>query len=415
MTGVLSRYPEPGEDPTHSAREDRGLRTLATALGSSRNSLNALRLVFAAAVIVSHAWVLGGYGPEPALYGIKLGGASVMGFFAISGYLITLSAQRSRTVRDFVLARLTRIYPALFISALVVGFIAAPIGGMITRGHYSLEGSLLFVGFAVTLLIGVIGAPLIGTTLLGNPDSGNWNGPLWTLTWEVLCYVMVALVVFSLRHARGGGRYQRIATVFLFIVATGGTAAKILAGGFENDPREFALPLAATFLAGSILAQYRDHVPVGPVPALLAAGATWASVASQVANALAPLPLAYLVLQLGAFRLVARVGSRYDISYGVYIYGWPAQQLLAAAHVPGFVPPLAYAAMALAVVWPLAFLSCVCVEQPAQRWRRAWSQRGSGTARAAEAHQLAGLGHGDLAQSESNSGALDKQAQRSAG
>ncbi|MGO4582865.1 hypothetical protein AB4Z38_03085 [Arthrobacter sp. 2RAF6] len=62
-----------------------GARTLGNALGSGRNSLNALRLVFAVAVIVSHSWWLGGYGPEPSLYGIKLGTAGVMGFFAISG------------------------------------------------------------------------------------------------------------------------------------------------------------------------------------------------------------------------------------------------------------------------------------------------------------------------------------------
>jgi peptidoglycan/LPS O-acetylase OafA/YrhL len=350
--------------------------TLATALDPSRNSLNALRLFLAAAVVVSHAWVLGGYGPEPAVYGLKLGGSGVLGFFAVSGYLITISAQRSGSLRNYVLARLTRIYPALLVSALVVGLVAAPLGALITHGRYDAGGALLFVEFALALFIGLIGVPQIGTSLLGNNDSADWNGPLWTLTWEVLCYVVVAFVVFALRSI-GRGRRSGTVTVALFIIATGCLALKNWNGGFGPDPREFALPLTATFLAGSVLAHYRNFVVIRTAPVVFATAAMWAAMATGLANTLAPLPFAYLILWLGSFRTLSGVGSRYDISYGVYIYGWPIQQLLAALHLPAVLPPLGYAAIALVVVWPLAFLSCVLVEQPAQRIRRSWAQRRS--------------------------------------
>ena len=126
-----------------------GARTLGCALGSGRNSLNALRLVFAGAVIISHSWWLGGYGPEPALYGIKLGTAGVMGFFhAVSGYLITVSAERSDTALEYAAARLTRIYPALAVAALTVAFVAAPVGALLTHGTYDLRGALAFLGAA---------------------------------------------------------------------------------------------------------------------------------------------------------------------------------------------------------------------------------------------------------------------------
>jgi peptidoglycan/LPS O-acetylase OafA/YrhL len=67
---------------------------------------------------------------------------------------------------------------------------------------------------------------------------------------------------------------------------------------------------------------------------------------------------------------LAAVGSRYDISYGVYIYGWPVQQFLAAQGVHTAVPPLVFAGASLLAVAPLAWLSCRYVEGPAQRWRR---------------------------------------------
>lgn len=352
----------------------RGLQPLSRALDPKRNSLNALRLVFASAVIVSHAWYLGGYGPEPALYGIKLGTAGVMGFFSISGYLITFSAQRSLSAREYALARLTRIYPALVIAVISVGFVAAPIGSLLTGGRYDVGGAFTFLGAAVGLLLGFLPTPPIGTSLRGNYDPVDWNGPLWTLTWEVVCYVLVAIVVLAARRIPQGGR-PGLATVFLFAAVTSGIGLTLLRGGFGPTRSDFALPLLAFFLSGSLMAHFRDRVPIGPVPLTLAVVISWASLASDLAPVLVPLPLAYLVLCLGSLRTFSKIGLRYDISYGVYIYGWPVQQLLAAAHLPAFLPPLAYAAVALAAVWPLGFLSCVAIEKPAQRWRRAWLAR----------------------------------------
>lgn len=348
-----------------------GARTLGNALGSGRNSLNALRLVFAAAVIISHSWWLGGYGPEPSLYGIKLGTAGVMGFFAISGYLITVSAERSNTVLEYAVARLTRIYPALAVAALIVAFVAAPVGALLTHGTYDLRGALAFLGAALALSIGVMDTPAIGTSLWGNNDRFDWNGPLWTLTWEGLCYVIIAAIAFLLRRIPESRRGTATAIFLLFAASTGAVFGKLLAGGFGPNRTEFVLPLLAIFMAGSLLATQRHRVRVGAVPSLLAALAVWGALATGYGTAFAPLPFAYLVLSIGSIGSTSAIGSRYDISYGIYIYGWPIQQLLAAAHTASHVPVLGFAALALVAAWPLGFLSCVAVEQPSQRIRRA--------------------------------------------
>jgi peptidoglycan/LPS O-acetylase OafA/YrhL len=47
--------------------------TLGDGLRPGKNSLNALRLVLAVAVIVSHSWPIGGWGTEPGLGGVTLG------------------------------------------------------------------------------------------------------------------------------------------------------------------------------------------------------------------------------------------------------------------------------------------------------------------------------------------------------
>lgn len=347
-----------------------GTRTLGEALTAGGNSLNALRLAFAACVIVSHAWWLGGYGPEPALFGIKLGTAGVMGFFAISGYLITVSAERS-TAFEYTTARFTRIYPGLVVSAVLVAFVAAPLGALITRGRYSLPGALAFLESAVALLIGTANTPPIGTSLLGNNDRFDWDGPLWTLTWEVLCYTLVGLAVFLAKRLSREGRGATVIVLWLFAAASGTVAGKVLAGGFGPNRTEFVLPFVAIFMASSLLATIRHRVRVGPLPGLVAIVAVWAAYSTGYGTALAPLPFAYTVLSIGSLPHGSRIGSRHDISYGVYIYGWPVQQLLAAARLPPHVPVLGYAALALALVTPIGFLSCLLVEQPAQRVRKA--------------------------------------------
>ncbi|MFF2315846.1 acyltransferase family protein [Arthrobacter sp. NPDC058097] len=118
---------------------------LGNRFAEGKNSLNAIRLVLAAMVIVSHAWWLGGYGPEPQPGGVKLGTWAVIGFFGISGYLITQSRMQARTAWSYARARFLRIFPGLFVCV------------------------------AVVALAGIPG------TLDGMPDPRLWNGPLWTL------------------------------------------------------------------------------------------------------------------------------------------------------------------------------------------------------------------------------------------
>lgn len=276
---------------------------------------------------------------------------------------------------EYAAARLTRIYPALAAAALAVAFVVAPVGALLTHGTYDLRGALAFLGAALALSIGVMDTPVIGTSLWGNNDRFDWNGPLWTLTWEGLCYVIVAAIVFLLRRIPESKQGTATAIFLLFAASTGAVFGKLLAGGFGPNRTEFVLPLLAIFMAGSLLATQRHRVRVGAAPSLLAALAVWGAVATGYGTALAPLPFAYLFLSIGSIGSASAIGSRYDVSYGIYIYGWPIQQLLAAAHTASHVPVLGFAALALVATWPLGFLSCVAVEQPTQRIRRALMSR----------------------------------------
>ncbi|MET0742715.1 MAG: acyltransferase family protein, partial [Microvirga sp.] len=93
-------------------------------MAREHNNFTLMRLLLALAVVVSHAFSVasGTLTDEPLLVstGFTLGEHAVNGFFAISGFLVTMSYDR-RGWRDYVIARTLRIAPGLVVATLGVG------------------------------------------------------------------------------------------------------------------------------------------------------------------------------------------------------------------------------------------------------------------------------------------------------
>ena len=179
----VDRWPE---------RQTRGTR-LGQEFDPRRNALNACRLTLAMGVLLFHSWPLAGrqvsFGPAHQL----LRDVWVDGFFAISGFLITWSWFRHPRVRDYFAARGLRILPGLWICLIITAFVIAPIsvaiqGGSATKLTLSRAPIEYVVGNSAILLV----KQDIGGTPRGIPVPGIWDGPLWTLSWEVLCYIAIA-------------------------------------------------------------------------------------------------------------------------------------------------------------------------------------------------------------------------------
>lgn len=320
---------------------------LCDALTPARpNNLHALRLAAAAAVIVSHAWPLA-YGPgtpEPlkALTGHALGGWAVVMFFFLSGLLIAHSAA-TRSAGTFCLARARRILPGLAMALVVTLALAALSGAALTPARaadYVLRGLTL-----VSLEHRIPGA------FATNPYPLAVNGPLWSLFHEVAAYAICFAAVRS-------GLVQR-APLVLPIMALALWAAAAM-WTIPARAETFA-PLFLAFAAGVTVWRFRTGWPLSlPLLAmlLLAAPLGWPF-------AVAALGQAALIL---AFRAPV-IPMRHDLSYGVYIYGWPVAQYML-HQLPGLTAPQ-LAALSLAATLPLALASWLFIETPALRVQRA--------------------------------------------
>lgn len=283
----------------------------------------------------------------------ELGVVAVDGFFLVSGYLVYLSWGRSRSAGAFVAKRALRIYPAYLV---VLGFTAAAAAVSAGPRAAAYLRSLAFfhdrvLAAAVYFVPGGLDG---GAVYPHNPMPGIANGSLWTLRHEVQCYAVVLLLgsvgLLGRRSvaAMAAGSYLLLAASavlhlqtdhvrFLAYFFLGAAAADLPAGVFR-----LTLPRAG--LAAAVLAAGARMPPYFP--------------------AVAPPALCYLIFAV-AFAPV-KVGpglfARWDLSYGVYLYGWPVQQLVVSA---GASTPLAVFALSVPPVLLLAGLSWRFVEAPA--------------------------------------------------
>ena len=331
------------------------------AMGSTRtNNFDALRAIAALMVFVSHSFALssGTILTDPisriSRQQTDAGSIAVSVFFIISGYLITMSFTRSRSILSFVMNRALRILPALAAVLLVLAFVAGPLLSVEPIGAY-FGSSEPYRFFLVNLSLYDARFYLPGV-FLHNPWPRGVDGSLWTLNHEVACYALV-LVLGIL------GLLNKYVTAALYLA--GLVALKMWFGGDRAE-------LGTFFLAGAVLYHWRPPLHRGLAWACLA---LW--VAALLTGGFRPATAtvgAYLVIYLALSPTVrlpnlARWG---DLSYGTYIWAFPVEQL-AAQLLGHHVTPLGIALLSTPVTLGLALLSWHFIEAPALALKQRWS------------------------------------------
>lgn len=288
------------------------------------NNFDAVRLIAAIAVVFSHAFLIGEgtdrNEPLVVLSGNQciLGLPAVFVFFTISGFLVTQSFLATPSSARFVLKRILRIFPGLVVSILVCALVLGPLVTSLPLADYFRDRRLL--DFLARNLALELGDPALPGVKFSDYQAGAVvNGSLWTLRYEVMMYALV-LVLGWLRLLR--------LPVALGLLVLGGFAI-----GFERDLDPlgdlgefawmlgfFAAGMALYFLQASALMRWEVALAAGPGLAV----ATSLHVLILSFAALGGFLAIYLALKhTPALDVLSRYG---DLSYGVYIYGWPVAQ-----------------------------------------------------------------------------------------
>jgi peptidoglycan/LPS O-acetylase OafA/YrhL len=334
--------------------------TLGARFDPRANALNLLRLLLALEVVLWHAYALPGSTWLPPDVERFLGSVGVDGFFAISVFLICRSWAHRPVLRAFLLARARRLLPGLWACLAVTAFVLAPLGATFSdvAPPALAEQTSYVVGNA---------AVWVHTYDVGR---GVGNGSLWSLLHEVVCY----LVVVAAALCRVTARRAVVLVIAVLWCLDLQYALLDLPGGANGF-----LPLVARtgllFACGSAFYLYRDLVPLRSdltvlAVLLLAAGV----VVTPDYRTLGAPALGYLLLHAAV--LLGRYGwarPRHDLSYGIYLYGYPVQQVLLAAGATGATAATwpGFAVLSVLAVLPFAAASWWLVERPSHGRRRA--------------------------------------------
>ena len=345
-------------------------RHLSDCLGSHNNRFDQIRLAAALAVVIWHAWPIAlGHEDWVPFVNITILGMHKLAlhvFFFISGLLITESAIRHQgKFVKYTLRRVFRIIPGLAVNALIIPVI------LIVFGAWSLESVKDVVIYAFRLV--TLGSVQYDYehALGGIPAPHLINGSVWSLRHEVIAYAIlgaaILLNVFRSKHRQ-------------YLLLAGFVAFNLFAHlGASKDDHGILYILAEgnmvmfSFMLGMFAHQFARHIPMNvklfiPGLALVAVG-SFAGVEPlrEVGAIVTTLALCLLI----AFPKGGAKGLRNDISYGVYIYSWPIQQLIMyiGVHYFGVVfSPELLVVLCLPPVLLFGYFSWVWVERPAMQW-----------------------------------------------
>ena len=238
-------------------------------------------------------------------------------FFALSGFLVSGSLLRSRSLISFAGLRILRIGPALGFEVCLAALVLGPALTSYDLGAYFADER--FSHYFLNVL-GDIHYELPGL-FHSNPTPDIVNGQLWTIPYELECYIAISLLAVV------GIAFHRAA--FLVMLALGQVAS--IAFVVLYDPvvtMAFNGPLLVfCFLIGVGCYLWKDRLPHSGKLALVCAALLFLLLLTRYGDYFAAAPACYLTCYLGLSNpRKSWFLQSGDYSYGVFLYGYPIQQ-----------------------------------------------------------------------------------------
>nr|WP_295660967.1 acyltransferase [Polymorphobacter sp.] len=241
-------------------------------------------------------------------------------FFSLSGFLVTGSALRTRSISVFLAFRVLRIIPALVTEVTLAALIIGPMLTTLPLADYFADHRThVYFGN----IVGWIHFELPGV-FEHNPRAGMVNQNLWTLHPELICYAAMALLMLT------GLVYRRTPLTLVWVAGTIAAAAiNLTIDAWELHGTYPGPVLVYYFLTGVVAFHWRHLIPVNRWLFVIAAAAAYLLLRLPNTTFFAEPFLVYIMIYVGMQKM-PRIGflQRGDYSYGMYLYAYPIQQTL---------------------------------------------------------------------------------------
>ena len=303
-------------------------------------------------------------------------------FFVISGFLVSASYRRSKTIKSYTVNRAFRIYPGLWVCLIVS---IASVMCLKPEIFSSVSSSELFAWLAAQVSF----VQFYNPEFLRPYGLGTLNGSLWTIPVELQFYVLLPVLYFLFGKNKEVKNGTLLILILVFLASN-----QFFALGLQQYSEAFwckilactFLPHFWLFLVGVAIQQNFDRL----LPyfegkfihwcLLHAALVTFTMFLNQPYGTNFPFPL--VGLSLAGLTMAAAYTSRglanqllnhNDISYGVYIY----HGLIINAFVCLGLVGSGWSLLSLFVLTvSIAYLSWRLVERPFMRLKKKLQDRG---------------------------------------
>jgi peptidoglycan/LPS O-acetylase OafA/YrhL len=305
------------------------------------NNLDIIRFLLATWVIFFHSFSLSIIYKSGEPY-------RVMVFFIVSGYFITLSYGKNKSIIHFIKGRLLRIYPGLFFLLVVTVFLIGPLATSLTLRDYFLNG-YTYKYFEVLFLIKP-GEYTLPGLYESNIYKDIVNGSLWTIQYEILFYILTVILGIS-------GNLKKQSVFILFLIS-------LLFSYLPLHKGEVFFELLTFYLSGSLLFLYRFSIPINKKLAFISLILFFIGSNYFQLKHIFVFMGSYLVMFIIFYKKIHIPFSEKlgNYSYSLYLFGFPIQQTVT-YFFGGEMNPLINFIISFPITLLMAFVSWNLVEK----------------------------------------------------
>ncbi|KTC85385.1 MULTISPECIES: acyltransferase family protein [Legionella] len=322
-------------------------------MGSRNNSFDLIRHFAALLVLFSHHFALSNLAEPTFLHWDTFGFVAVVIFFAISGYFMPASFTNSGNFAVFMAKRCRRIFPGLMVCSLIMVYLIGSIFTSSPTSNYlfslsTLKTSIMYSSFMAKPIPGVFSDFLCKDVI---------NGSLWTLPVEFASYIIIGVVLSYINSWKSILPLLLSCIVITMILTKTGKNY-----GFYSIPLNYLALFGIAFSGGALMSMTKDYWYANRIYLAIAAIVLLTVLQRRPEmQVLGTLSLAALTIIVGISFQEKWINGKFDISYGIYIYAFPIQQLVINLITSSF-----WLSMVIATLFTLlvAYLSYRFVEKP---------------------------------------------------
>lgn len=331
---------------------------------SRENNFDFLRFMAAIMVLFSHSYPLscGKMGIDPlqkAIGIINFGELGVAIFFVTSGFLITKSYLNRDNLIIFLKARFLRVFPGLIANTLFCIFILGPIfTSLPIKSYFSNQDTWLYITHNISLINIRYNIPGI---FINNPFPVAVNGSLWTLPLEFSLYLVIAIFgIIGLIRKR---KMFNITLIILFLLYI------FKFNQYIRWSEEPDVLLIIYFMLGSLCYINRRSIPLSSIIFGVFSVIMVIMLKTIYGKYILALYITYFVFFIAFNKKINlnNFGRFGDFSYGIYIYAFPIQQVV--AHIFKGITPIEMFFSSLVLTIVLSIISWKFIEKPILRFK----------------------------------------------